>query len=127
LLFSIPEGKIRTRIKIDEGVPMIVNYDSAKITRPFPGVTRRVLAHSPQVMLTEHTLEKGAVLPHHNHPHEQLVHLLSGELRLEMEGQSLRVKRGDSLVIPSNVFHEVTAVEKSVALDIFVPRRDDYL
>jgi quercetin dioxygenase-like cupin family protein len=106
---------------------MIVKYDSAKITRPFPGVTRRVLANSAQVMLTEHTLEPGAVLPRHNHPHEQLTHLLSGELRLDMEGQSLKVVRGDSLVIPANVYHEVTALEKSVALDIFTPRRDDYL
>jgi quercetin dioxygenase-like cupin family protein len=106
---------------------MIVKYDSAKITQPFPGVTRRVLAHSPQVMLTEHTLEKGAVLPRHNHPHEQLVHLLSGELKMEMEGKLIKVVRGDSLVIPSNVYHEVTAIEKSVALDIFTPRRDDYL
>jgi quercetin dioxygenase-like cupin family protein len=106
---------------------MIVQYSSVKTTQPFPGVTRRVLAHSPQVMLTEHTLEKGAVLPRHNHPHEQLVHLLSGELKMEMEGKWLKVVKGDSLVIPSNVYHEVTAVERSVALDIFAPRRDDYI
>jgi len=106
---------------------MIIKYDSAEITQPFPGVTRRVLAHSPQVMLTEHTLEKGAVLPRHNHPHEQMVYLLSGELKMEIEGQVLKLVKGDSLVIPSSIFHEVTAAEKSVALDIFVPRRDDYL
>lgn len=106
---------------------MIVNYESAKITQPFPGVMRRVLANSPQVMLTEHTLEKGAVLPRHNHPHEQVVYLLSGELRMDMEDTQHKVVRGDSMVIPSNVFHEVTAVETSVVMDIFVPRREDYL
>ena len=106
---------------------MIVKYSSAKVTQAFPGVMRRVLANSPSVMLTEHTLEKGAVLPDHNHPHEQLVYLLSGELRMEMEGTQFTMVSGDSLAIPSNVNHKVTAAEKSTVLDIFTPRRDDYL
>ncbi len=106
---------------------MIINHKSAKVTYPVPGVTRRILANSPKVMLTEHTLEKGAVLPNHNHPHEQLVYLLSGELIVEMGGEQLKVVKGDSFVIPPDVYHKVTAQENSVALDIFSPRRDDYL
>ena len=106
---------------------MFVSYKSAKTTQPVLGVTRRILANSPGLMLTEHILDKGAILPDHNHPHEQLVYLLEGEIIIEMNGQKLKVVQGDSLVIPSNVYHKVTALEKSRAMDVFTPARTDYL
>ena len=52
---------------------MIIKRESGKTTTPVPGITRRILAHSERVMLTEHALEKDAVLPAHKHPHDQLV------------------------------------------------------
>jgi quercetin dioxygenase-like cupin family protein len=106
---------------------MIVKHKSARISTPAPGVVRRILANSAKLMLTEHTLVKGAVLPDHKHPHEQLVYLLSGAIRLEMNGDILQMAAGDSLVIPSNMTHKVTALENTVALDIFTPAREDYL
>ncbi len=106
---------------------MIVKYESAKITRPFEGITRRMLAHNSELMLTEHSLVKGAVLPEHSHPHVQLVFLRSGKLTVEMAGEKFEVTEGDSFVIPSGVPHRVTAIEESVALDIFAPAREDYL
>ena len=106
---------------------MIASYKSAKITEPAPGIIRRILANSPEVMLTEHTLKKGAVLPEHKHPHVQLVYLLSGQFIIEMDGREHRVTAGDSFVIPSNISHKVTALADSVVLDIFTPTREDYL
>jgi quercetin dioxygenase-like cupin family protein len=106
---------------------MIVSYKAAKVTKPAPGITRRILAHSAKIMLTEHTLEKGAILPEHKHPHEQLVYLLSGEIVVEMSGGLSKVVAGDSFVIPSNVSHKVTALTNAIALDTFTPAREDYL
>lgn len=106
---------------------MIINRNSAKVSYPAEGITRRIFAHSENLMLTEHILEKNAILPDHRHPHEQLVYLISGEIDLEMNGEVLRMAAGDSLVIPSNVSHKVTALEKTTALDIFSPAREDYL
>jgi quercetin dioxygenase-like cupin family protein len=106
---------------------MVTQYNLTKVSIPVYGVTRRILAHSDNLMLTEHTLEKGAVLPDHKHAHEQLVYLLKGEISLEMGGERLNMKAGDSLVIASNVSHKVTALSKSLALDIFSPCRQDYL
>ncbi len=106
---------------------MIVSYNSAKVTQPFPGITRRILANSDNLMLTEHTLEKGALLPDHNHPQEQLVYLLSGRILLEMNGIEYKMAAGDSLDIPANLNHKVTTLDKSVALDIFTPARKDYV
>lgn len=106
---------------------MIVKYKSAKITYPLKGITRRMLAHDPALMLTEHSLVKGAVLPEHSHPHLQMVFLRSGKLAVEMAGEQMEVTEGDSFVIPSGLPHKVTALEASVALDIFSPAREDYL
>ncbi len=106
---------------------MIVKYESAKVSKPFAGLTRRVLAHSAKLMLTEHSMEKGSVFPEHEHHHEQLAYLLSGQLTVEVEGSQFKVVEGDSFVIPGGVRHKVTALEDSVALDIFTPAREDYL
>ena len=106
---------------------MIIKRESAKVTVPVTGITRRLLAHTDQVMLTEHELEKGAVLPEHNHPHEQLVYLISGKLLLEMGEEKIELNPGDSAAVPSNLNHKAVALEKSVALDIFSPARKDYL
>ena len=91
------------------------------------GIVRRILAYSERVMLTEHVLEKGAVLPEHNHPHEQIIFLLSGKLLLEMDKQQYTLLARDSIAVPSNVNHKATALKQSIALDIFAPARTDYL
>lgn len=43
------------------------------------GVTRRILAHDGKMMAVEVNFAAGAVGPMHNHPHEQLTYVLSGE------------------------------------------------
>lgn len=106
---------------------MKIEYSSAKKYEAFSGVMRKILANSKAIMLTEHTLEKGAVLPDHSHAHEQLVFLLSGRIKMEIGDQLIELNPRDSLVIPPNVKHNATALEKSVALDIFSPAREDYL
>jgi quercetin dioxygenase-like cupin family protein len=105
---------------------VVTKYSTARTTHPVDGVIRKILANSPNLMLTEHTLEKGAVLPDHKHPHEQLVYLLSGEIQLELNGELIVMSAGDSLVIPPSIHHRVVTLKKAVALDIFTPRRDDF-
>lgn len=106
---------------------MIISRKSAKTSTPVPGITRLILAHSDKVMLTEHDLDEGAILPEHKHPHEQLTYLLSGELLFEMDKEHFTLFQGDSIAVPSDVVHKAVALKKSVALDIFAPARTDYL
>ena len=93
-----------------------------------PGVTRRLLAHNARLMLCEHAFERDADLPRHAHPHEQITIILSGLLRLEIEGQApFDMGPGDSVVIPGGTPHQARALEPTVALDVFTPLREDYL
>jgi quercetin dioxygenase-like cupin family protein len=106
---------------------VIVKSDEAPSFPAFENLTRRVLAFNGNLMLTEHTMEAGSVFPRHSHPHDQLAYLLSGHIRVEAGGETFEAKAGDSFVLKGDVEHQVWAIARSVALDIFTPMREDYL
>ena len=91
-----------------------------------PGVVRRTLTEGERMMLVEVTLEQGAIVPAHTHPHEQIGYLASGRLVFQIGDERRELAAGDSWLVPSNVSHQVTVLEPSVAIDIFSPPREEY-
>jgi quercetin dioxygenase-like cupin family protein len=91
------------------------------------GVTRRVLADSPELMLVSVEFPEGGVGPQHNHPHVQATLVEAGRFEFTIEGKSFTVGPGDSFVVPSNAVHGCRALEAGRLLDCFTPRRDDFL
>jgi quercetin dioxygenase-like cupin family protein len=91
------------------------------------GVSRRVLSHTPDLMLVEVTFVSGAVVPVHNHPHQQISYVKSGRFSFTSNGSSEEAGPGDSLAFASNVEHGVTCLEDGVVLDCFSPAREDFL
>jgi quercetin dioxygenase-like cupin family protein len=92
---------------------------SALVTRQFVVGTNTMLARI--------VLKKGAAVPMHHHFHEQISHVVEGALQFLVDGKETVVSAGEILCIPANVPHEVTALEDSVALDIFNPPRQDWI
>ena len=92
-----------------------------------PGIKRKTLNHSEQMMLCEFHLDKGALLPNHTHPHEQMSYIVSGRFRYTVGDETREVGPGDTALVPSNVPHSVEVLEDTVAIDVFVPIREDYL
>ena len=91
------------------------------------GVRLRIVS-GDKLMLSEVTLEPGAVVPLHSHPHEQAGRCLSGEFELEVGGEARRIRAGDTYLIPGGVPHSARGLEeRCVTLDIFSPPREDYL
>lgn len=86
-----------------------------------------------QMVSGEHTtvarilLARGAFVPRHLHPGEQFSLILSGALRFIFDDREVVVRGGEMLFIPSNVPHAAEALEDTVDLDIFSPRRDDWI
>jgi quercetin dioxygenase-like cupin family protein len=72
-------------------------------------------------------LEAGSKMPAHSHPHEQIVHILSGRMKLIVDGRAHDLKTGDSFYLDSNVPHAVETIEATRVLDTFSPPREDYL
>jgi quercetin dioxygenase-like cupin family protein len=94
---------------------------------PEPGLDRKILAHNPKLMLVEHAMQAGWKGVRHSHPHDQLVYVVAGRLRMECGDESFEVVAGDSFVVNGGVEHQATALEASVVLDVFTPTREDYL
>jgi len=91
------------------------------------GIRIKTLNYGANSIMVEFRLTKGAVLPEHNHIPEQAGYLVKGSIRLFIDGKSIDLKPGDSWDIESNVRHKAEILEDSVAIEIFSPRRDDYL
>jgi quercetin dioxygenase-like cupin family protein len=52
---------------------------------------------------------------------------MEGALKFELEGREVVVRKGELLLIPSNVPHRAVALEDTLDLDIFSPIRHDWL
>jgi quercetin dioxygenase-like cupin family protein len=83
--------------------------------------------HSDNMTIAFFEIEKGAILPEHSHPHEQVSEVIKGELELSIDGATEVLKPGKIAVIPSHVPHGVKALTKCLVKDIFQPVREEYL
>jgi quercetin dioxygenase-like cupin family protein len=85
------------------------------------------MIHSGQMTIARLELDKDAAVPEHSHINEQVCTVERGVLEFSIDGRHQVVCAGQSLVIPPNVPHAVVALEDSMAMDIFTPRREDWI
>ena len=104
------------------------NYtgNEAEWVDSFPGMHRRTLADGEKLMLVQVKLEKGAIVPRHQHPHEQVSHSLSGRVRFVVNDHPAELTAGQTIRFPSDAPHEAHALEESLVLDVFSPPREDF-
>jgi quercetin dioxygenase-like cupin family protein len=92
-------------------------------------ISRRLV--TGQAMMLAHVyLDKGAIVPKHQHHNEQLTYILKGALRFwigDDQKQVLDVREGEVLHIPSNVWHKAEALDDTLDVDVFSPPREDWL
>lgn len=82
------------------------------------------------MMLAHVYLQKGCIVPKHQHVNEQLTYIISGALRFhigEDGAEEIVVAAGEVLHIPSNVWHQAEALEDTLDVDVFSPPRADWL
>ncbi len=90
----------------------------------------RRLITGDSMMLAHVYIKKGCVVPKHQHINEQLTYILEGALRFwigEDGNETLDVRAGEVLLIPSNVWHKAEALEDTLDVDVFSPPRADWL
>ena len=98
-----------------------------KQSEPESGLTRNIGAYNDKLFLAEHRMEKGWTGAAHSHPHDQVVYVISGHLKVHCAGQEFDARGGDSFVIRGGVEHQASAIEASHVIDVFTPCRHDYL
>jgi len=115
-------------MKVDNAADvLVVTAAEARRSAPESGLTRLVGAYNEKLFLAEHYMEKGWVGAAHSHPHEQIVYVISGHLKVVCAGRTLDVRTGDSFVVRGGVEHQASAVEASHVIDVFTPCREDYV
>ncbi len=106
----------------------MVGYNKDAVPTPCePGVTRRILNYCDEMMMCEITFEKGARGNLHAHPHIQMSYVGAGSFEFTVGNEVKVVNKGDSVLIPSGAQHGVLCLEAGILVDIFNPKREDFL
>ena len=92
-----------------------------------PGIKRQTVASGKTMYQMQAHLQAGSKMPEHQHPQEQQVYILSGRMKLIVNGTPHELATGDSYYLASNVPHGVETLEETRVLDTFSPPRDEYL
>ena len=92
----------------------------------WPGI-HGPIKHSESITFGHFTIEEGADLPEHSHPHEQWTHLVKGELEFSIGDKKMIMKPGVTAYIPSHVLHSGKALTKCFVIDCFMPVRFDFI
>ena len=91
------------------------------------GLTRKIMAYDPSLMLVKVAFEQGAVGTVHKHMHVQITYIESGLFEVQIAGEKKILKQGDGFHVASNIEHGVVCLEKGVLIDVFSPMREDFL
>jgi len=105
---------------------MFFQYDQAQPVQVLPGLWRRTLVSGERLMICRFDLMRGVEIPGHSHPHDQAGYVVSGKIRITVDGESRLLGPGDSYSAPPDVLHSAIALEESVVVDTFFPPREDY-
>ncbi|HUT66340.1 MAG TPA: cupin domain-containing protein [Spirochaetota bacterium] len=105
---------------------MVKKRNSEGIVSMGEGLQRQTLVHGERTHLVKFMLGKGSIVPLHNHLHEQTGHLLSGSMRLTIDGKKYDLEEGDSWCVGGDIPHEAEVMEDTVIIEVFSPVREDY-
>jgi quercetin dioxygenase-like cupin family protein len=89
-------------------------------------ISRRYV-YGKEAMLARFVFKKGAIVPEHKHPSEQITYILKGAVKVTTQGKEIIVRSGEVLIIPPNVLHKFEALEDTIDLDVFSPPREDWI
>lgn len=78
---------------------------------------------SASITISQTRLQKGGKSPHHNHPEEELIVVISGLLRVTSADGEYTVEPGDVVVVESYAEHQFEAIEDTFMVEGFGPGR----
>jgi quercetin dioxygenase-like cupin family protein len=106
-----------------------LEWDDIPLETVNPMMTRRVITGELMTVARIY-FKDGFLVPRHSHHNEQITQVISGTLRFrfgENGEQEFDVNAGGVVVIPANLPHEALCVGDVEEMDMWAPRRDDWL
>ncbi|MDH3439886.1 MAG: cupin domain-containing protein [Gammaproteobacteria bacterium] len=107
----------------------ISNWEDIELETVNPGMKRRI-ATGELLTVARIYLADGFTVPMHSHHNEQVTQVISGRMHFvfgEKREKEQVLGPGDCVVIPAHLPHEATAIGDVEEMDMWAPRRDDWL
>jgi len=105
---------------------IVTRFKSAKSYEPEKDWKRVSLCAKEDISIEHFVKPPGHSSPKHNHPNSQILIVLEGKLKIDVDDQeSQTLSPGDSVYIPRDEIHVVSNPLDTISLgiDIFVPGR----
>jgi len=103
---------------------VFVSWEEMAVRKPRDGAEGRIV-HGDSMSLAVWNFDAQTDLPRHAHPHEQITHVIAGEIDLTVGDETRRLSAGMSALIPGGVEHEVHTHTPATVVDAFHPVRED--
>ncbi len=106
-----------------------IDWDSVPLETVNDSMQRRVLTGELMTVARIY-FKDGFVVPRHSHHNEQISQVIKGTLRFrfgENGEREVDVNAGGVVVIPAHLPHEAIAIGDVEEMDMWAPRRDDWL
>ncbi len=102
------------------------SFEKQEFEQLNPDISRQML-NGEDCTIAKIVLKKGGIVPRHSHRSEQLAMIVSGALKFVFDDGETIVHEGEILLIPAHVPHAAEALEDTVDIDFFAPRREDWI
>ena len=107
-------------------LPQLYNFDGVVEEKLSDKISRQFVMGA-NTMLVKWTFKKGAVVPLHFHPNEQVTWIIKGVAEVSSQGKIFIVKSGEVVIFPPYVPHKFVMLEDTIDIDFFTPVRGDWL
>jgi len=87
---------------------------------------RRAL-HAQNMTVARFRFDKGNKVAMHHHINDQVTMVQSGAVRMTCGDETFELKAGEFVHVPPDVPHGNEALEDTVIIEIFSPRREDWI
>ena len=106
-----------------------INWDAIELETVNPHMRRRIVT-GERMTVARIYFNDGFLVPLHSHENEQITQVISGVLRFtfgDEHGETIDVGPGDVVVIPPHVPHQALCIGDVEEMDMWSPRREDWL
>lgn len=106
-----------------------INWSAVPVEEVNASMKRQIIT-GEKLMVARMHFKDGFVVPLHQHVHEQVTQVVSGQMRFwfgENKEQEMDLFPGDVIVIPSNLPHEALMIGDVEEIDTWAPPRQDWL
>ena len=106
-----------------------INWDEIPLETVNPSMKRRIVT-GEKMTVARIYFEDGFVVPMHSHENEQITQVIRGRMHFvfgDDRSREMDLGPGDVVVIPAHLPHEATMIGEVEEMDMWSPRREDWL